>query len=119
MRGQIEQTYGLNEQRSQIPIQEAESMKPEDWERHISIVLAETMANFSKYLYSSVAEPIKDQITFRMTPLYLTDSEYEEFAEKMREFLKDLIHNRPGPNRRRRLMSLFIAPDITEMEETS
>lgn len=119
VRGQIERTYALNEEHSQIPIQEAELMKPEDWERHISIVLAETMANFRKRLYSPEAEPLKDQITFRMTPLYLTDSEYEEFAEKLRDVLKDLIHNRPGPNRRRRLMSLFIAPDITEMEETS
>ncbi len=93
----------------------AADMADMDKDDHMQVFTAfavTLLGDFARYLNSRAeVRPAVDGVGFHKYPLYLSDTEFGEFAKQLSDLLLPYLSHDPTPERRRRLLSLIVLPD--------
>jgi helix-turn-helix protein len=109
VRGAVERTYTLRLLAAQIQPGEAAAMTAEEHMQAFMAYVAGMLADADRYLASDPADLVKDGATYRMAAMWLTDTEFAEFARDLTAVFQPRLANAPGKGRRRRLIySVFL-----------
>ena len=119
VRGVTEKVYALAEGNTPVRLDPRE-MKREDWERGFAAYTASLLGQFAAYLRQPGANPVNDGVSFRTGALHLSDAELAQLSADLQTAFVPFLDYPPSPERRRRLISSVLMPDIevTEKEET-
>jgi hypothetical protein len=112
MRGATERVYAIALEKAQLSPEELAALTPKDNERLFSTFAAMLLSQFHNYIQQPEMDLVKDGVTYRTAPLYLSETEYREMMQEIGEIVKTRFGNAPSPERRRRLLSLVMMPDV-------
>ena len=115
VRGVLEKVYALSESAVVSP-ESVARMTPDDWRRAFAAYTASLMGQFEVYLQSEPADLVADGVSFRTAPLYLSDTEAAQLLSDLRALIAATGANGPAPDRRRRLLSTVLVPEIKSDE---
>lgn len=110
VRGAVERTYRLRQDRSLVTVEESARMSPEDHRRSFSAAVAALLAEFNAYLDSPGAAPVPDAVGYRHFTLWLDDEEKARAIAEMQAWLAALAKRPPAPGRRAHLLSTILFP---------
>ena len=96
----------------QLSAEEIAAFTPTDHERLFSTFTAMLLSQFHNYIRQPQADLIRDGVVYRTAPLYLSDSEQGEMMQEIAATVKARLENAPSPERRRRLLSFIVMPDV-------
>src|SRR5690606_16676879 len=109
IRGTVERTYELNTEASSDdgsgPRVDAEQLRT-----MFAVFVAGVGNGLERYVDRADIDPARDGVAFRQHALCLSDEEFAELAERMRELLES-YDRPPGPGRTRRVLSTILLPD--------
>lgn len=109
VRGVTEKVYALAEDSVQL---DPRGMGLEDWERGFAAFTASLLGQFTAYLRQPGSDPAADGVSFRAGALCLSDAELAQLRADLQAVLVPLLSQAPSPERRRRLLSLVLVPDV-------
>ena len=112
MRGATERVYAIAPEKAMLSAEDFATLTPEEHERTFSTYTAMLLSQFHNYAQQPGMNLVKDGVGYRTIPLSLSD---DEFAEMMQEFgamLKKRLENPASAERRRRLFSFVVMPDV-------
>lgn len=115
VRGVLEKVYALAEDRMLVQL-DPRGMRREDWERGFAAFTASLLGQFTAYLGQERADPASDGVSFRTGALHLSDAEQAQLRADLLAATEPFSHYPPSPERRRRLLSIVLVPDI-QLEE--
>lgn len=118
MRGATERVYAISPEKAALSPEEFAALTREDHERMFSTFSAMLMSQFHNYTRRPEFDLIRDGVAYRTTALHLSDSEFAEMMQEVSASIMRRLENAPSSERRRRLFSLVIMPDV-QPEETS
>jgi DNA-binding transcriptional ArsR family regulator len=109
VRGFVERSYRLRQDRAVISAEKAASATAEDHRRVFATAMAVLLAEFGSYLDGD-PDPAADQVGYRQHAIWLTPAEREKLIEGLREAILPVIANRPGEGRTPHLLSPILFP---------
>jgi hypothetical protein len=107
VRGGVERTLALDETAASLGPEDVEAM--DDVERAFRSFIGSLLSRADRF-FSSTDQLPDSRIGFRHIPLWLTDAEYDELAERMTAALQPVLDNLPE-GRRRHVITLISIPD--------
>ncbi|QIS10970.1 helix-turn-helix domain-containing protein [Nocardia arthritidis] len=110
VRGAVERTYRLRQDRASIDQETAARLTPEDHRRGFPAAMAGLLAEFNAYLDSENADPAKDSVGYRQHAIWLDDDELNTLVTRMREAILPVLANEYTPDRARYLLSPILFP---------
>ena len=111
VRGVTEKVYALAEGSTQLLL-DPRGMEREDWERGFAAYTASLLGQFTAYLRQESANPLTDGVSFRTGALHLSDAELAELSAAVQAAFAPFLNYPPSPERRRRLVSSVLMPDV-------
>lgn len=112
MRGATERVYAIALEKAQLSAEELATLTPQDHERLFSTFTAMLLSQFHNYIQQPDRDLMKDGVVYRTAPLYLSEAEYGEMMREIAEVVRARLENVASPERRRRLLSLVMMPDV-------
>ncbi len=112
MRGATEKVYAIAPENAALTPEEYAALTPEDHERMFSNFTAMLLSQFHNYVRQPEIDLIADGAGYHTVPLYLSDTEFAEMMQEIHACLKQRLENAPSSERRRRLLSFVIMPDV-------
>ena len=109
-RGTAQRVYALVDGAGSVSPEDLATASPEDHLRYFTIFLAGLLDDFGRYLAAGDPSLLADGVGYRQVPLELTDQELAELAGRLNAALAPVIGNRPGPGRRRRILTTILIP---------
>lgn len=116
VRGGVERTYGVVAEAVALGKSEYEDATTEDHLRYFTTFLGTLIDAFGAYLNDGEADFAADGVGYRQVPLWLTDEEFAGIAAALREAIRPALDNAPTPERRRRLVTTIVMPDVRAPE---
>ncbi len=113
VRGVMEKVYALAEDSVQL---DPCGMGREDWERGFAAFTASLLGQFTAYLRQEGAGPVNDGVSFRTGALHLSDAELAQLRADLQAAVVPFLDYPPSPERRRRLLSAVLMPDVNLTE---
>lgn len=110
VRGAMERTYRLREERARVSPEDAATMSVADHRRGFAASMAALLAEFNAYLETRDAAPLRDGVGYRQFTLWLSDDEKRAAVDAMRQLLFTLAAQGPAPGRRAHLLSTIFFP---------
>lgn len=110
VRGTFERTYRLRPENAVVSGAEAATMSAEEHAQAFAAFMTGRLADFERYLDTGDVDLERDRVGYRMIGLYLTDEETDELIADLGRVLAPRLENRPGPGRRRRVLSTILMP---------
>ncbi|MGM7724616.1 helix-turn-helix domain-containing protein [Metabacillus sp. Hm71] len=108
IRGTIEKIYSLAEEE----ISGKEELENVTREEHLTLFLTfmtHLLGKYESYLNQEQIDLYKDGVGFREALVYLSDEEFQEFAQELSTLMKKVIEKEPTKNRKaRHIVSIFI-----------
>jgi hypothetical protein len=111
VRGAVERTYTLRLAAAQIQPDEAVAMTADEHAQAFRAFVAGLLADFDRYLATDPPDPIRDNVSYRLAALWLTDAELAEFARDLAAIVQPRLANAPGAGRRRRMLYTVFLPE--------
>jgi DNA-binding transcriptional ArsR family regulator len=109
-RGTPERVYALAEGAGLVSPEAIAQASPDDHVRYFTVFLAGLLGDFGRYVHSEGADFVADGAGYRQVPLELTDSEFTELVGRLQAAVAPVLHNEPGPGRRRRMLTTIVMP---------
>lgn len=109
VRGVMEKVYALAENSVQL---DPRGMGREEWERGFAAFTASLLGQFTAYLRQEGADPVSDGVSFRIGALNLSDAELAHLSANLQAAFVPFLDYPPSPERRRRLVSSVLMPDV-------
>ncbi len=110
VRGVTEKVYALADS---LPVRvDPSGMALEDWERGFAAYTASLLGQFTAYLRQEGADPVNDGVSFRTGALHLSDAELAQLSADTQAVVAPYLALGPSPERRRRLLSSVLMPDV-------
>lgn len=109
VRGVLEKVYALAEDTVQL---DPRGMGRDDWERGFAAFTASLLGQFTAYLRQEGADPASDGVSFRTGALHLSDAELMQLSANLQAAFVPFLDYPPSPERRRRLISSVLIPDV-------
>ena len=120
VRGTVEKVYALPDPRMLNLSEEAfVNASKDDHMRYFTLFVAGLLGDFSRYLQRT--DPVdlrRDGVGYHIHPIYLSDEEFEAFARGLSELMQPLLENKPGGDRKRRLLTMILMPDLDNPDAT-
>ncbi|MGY1718972.1 MULTISPECIES: helix-turn-helix domain-containing protein [unclassified Blastococcus] len=110
VRGAAERSYRLVSSAAEVSADDLATMTGEDHRRAFTTFVASLLADFDRYLDRGEPDLVRDGVGYRQVGLWLTDAEFDELLTELRGVLQARLANRPGDERRRRLVGLVNLP---------
>jgi DNA-binding transcriptional ArsR family regulator len=109
-RGTPERVYALVDGAADLSPADLAQATPEDHLRYFAVFLSGLLNDFGRYLRDGEPDFVADGVGYRQVPLELTDQEFAELAGRLNAAVAPVLHNRPGPGRRRRMLTTVVMP---------
>lgn len=109
-RGTAERVYALVDSAASLSGEDLAHAGREDHLRYFTVFLSGLIDDFGRYLDAGDPDFAADGVGYRQVPLELTDQEFAELAGRLNAALAPVIGNRPGPGRRRRMLTTVVMP---------
>jgi DNA-binding transcriptional ArsR family regulator len=110
VRGAVERTYRLRQDRAVIGAEAMEALSLEDYRRGFATAVATLVAEFNAYLDRDRADPVEDLVGFRQHAVWLSRAELAEMIGALRGAIAPRLGNRPTPGRAQYLLSPILFP---------
>ncbi|OBZ10644.1 hypothetical protein A8L34_18860 [Bacillus sp. FJAT-27264] len=118
VRGTVEKVYYL--------AQGSEDLTPPDVteqssEEHLTLFMrfvSSLIGDFSQYVGQDKYDMRQDGISFRQVHLHLNDEEYADLLGEIRQAMHKYSGNEEGGERRRRMISTIVIPELQRSEES-
>ncbi len=113
IRGSVERTYILAHAAASIGPAELAAMTTEQHSQAFLAFAAGLIADFDRYLAAGSPDLVRDGVGYNINAMWLTDSEFLEFARDLAMLFQPRLANGPAEGRKRRIAaSVFLpAPD--------
>ncbi|MBO0823648.1 MAG: helix-turn-helix domain-containing protein [Actinobacteria bacterium] len=108
VRGAIERTYVLRLAAAAIHPDEVAAMSADEHRQAFAVFVAGLQAAADRYLSRSDFDPIKDKTFYRLSGLWLDDTEYDETLADLGRVLAPRVANGPREGRRRRILATVL-----------
>lgn len=109
-RGTVEKVYALQRGATYLNPNDAASLSHEDHLRSFIMFVTTLIGDYERYLSRADAAPHKE-VSYSKVPVYMTDEELVAVSRAINQALLPLLHNTPGPGRRRRIIASILLPD--------
>ena len=111
--GVLEKVYTLSGDGTSLTPDSADisRMTPDDWRQAFAAYTASLIGQFETYLRQDEKDVLKDGVSFRTAPVYLSDAEMTKFFADLRALIVSAGANGPALDRRRRLFSTILVPE--------
>jgi len=111
VRGTVEKVYTVVNGAARLSPADIANTSREDHMRYFTTFVASLLHDFSGYLHQETEiDFLKDRVGYTQVPLYLTDAEFLKMAAELQVVLLPLTANKPGPERRRILLTTILMP---------
>jgi hypothetical protein len=112
VRGTVERTYRLNRSLVSMDSETAATMSRDDHRRAFTAATAALLADFEAYISQSHADPLRDSVSYRQIPVWLSDEERLELVNGFQALIDDAMRQEPSKDRRGYLLSPIFFPMI-------
>lgn|SRR5262249_42741700 len=113
VRGTVEKIYTIADDDATLGPADLASASRDDHLRYFTVFVATLLGDFARYLQQDAPiDLMADGVGYRQMPFYLSDEEFVQFAVALNQALLPFLGHQPGPNRRRRLFSTILFPDV-------
>ena len=110
LRGAVERTYTLRLFAARIGTDEAVAMTREEHAQAFMTYIAGLLSDFDRYLESGPPDPVRDGADYRVSAMWLTDAELNEFLRDLAIMAQRRLANAPEKGRRRRMLYSVLLP---------
>ncbi|TXN30590.1 helix-turn-helix domain-containing protein [Lacisediminihabitans profunda] len=110
VRGSVERTYTVAHAAASIAPAELAAMTPEQHSQAFLAFSAGLIADFDRYLASGTPDLVRDGVGYNINAMWLTDTEFLEFARDLTMVFQPRLANGPGKGRKRRIAANVILP---------
>ena len=111
IRGTIEKVYGMAESLGQDVNQEQLEATKEEHIKYFFTFLTLFLDDFQKYVSKKEIDILKDGLSYRRGRYFLTDEEFEEFNNDLKNAFAKILDNEPDDGRKARIIGLVTIPD--------
>lgn len=112
VRGGVERTYGVVAEAVALGADDYHDASAEDHLRYFTTFLGTLIDAFGAYLDEGTGNFAADGVGYRQVPLWLTDDEFGEVTAALRDAVRPALDNAPTAERRRRLITTIVMPDV-------
>ena len=117
VRGTVEKVYAIYGDSVSLNPEDLAKATPDDHLHFFTVFVTTLIGDFARYLQQDgPIDLYKDGVGYRQTPLYLSDEEFLEAAVAVNRALLPFLLNLPAANRRRRLYTTIVFPDVEPSE---
>lgn len=110
VRGAVERSYRLRQDRAVIDPDTVEAMSPDDHRRAFAAAMAALLAEFNAYLDRDDTDPATDLVGYRQHALWLSRDELRDMIDDLRTVIMPRLANHPAPDRAQYLISPILFP---------
>lgn len=110
VRGGVERTYTLAQSAASIGPAELAAMTPEQHSQAFLAFAAGLIADFDRYLAAGNPDLVRDGVGYSVNAMWLTDTEFLEFARDLAILFQSRLANGPGKGRKRRIAANVFLP---------
>jgi DNA-binding transcriptional ArsR family regulator len=115
VRGTVEKVYTVDTRTTMLSAEDIANFSKDDHMRYFIAFVATLLDDFSRYLqHSERLDLAADGVSYHKFPLELSDEELKSLSAKMNADLAPYLDNQPGQDRRRRIFSSIVMPDVSE-----
>jgi hypothetical protein len=113
VRGAAERSYRLD--LAAASVEDAATMTADQHRRAFTTFAAALMADFDRYVTRAAAggaapDLAGDRVGYRQVAVWVTDEEFDEMADEVRDVLRARLGNRSDGERRRRMVTVVHVP---------
>lgn len=112
-RGTTERTYRLVDDEVSLGPEDAAAMSPEQHMAGFVTFTGALIDAFGRYIEENHSDPATDIVGYRQVPLWLSQEEAAELAERILEALAPYAENRASDDRTRILLNTILIPDVS------
>ncbi|MGE5222784.1 MAG: helix-turn-helix domain-containing protein [Omnitrophica WOR_2 bacterium] len=114
-RGGVEKVYAVDSRTTSLTAEDVAGFSKDDHLRYFTAFVASLLDDFSRYIQHSEAIDLAvDSTGFRKFPLELSDAEFKSISAQMNTLFAPYLENQPRQDRRRRIFSFTVMPDLNE-----
>jgi predicted DNA-binding transcriptional regulator YafY len=110
VRGALERTYTLQSSEATVKADDLADLSADDHRRMFFTFLAEIIRDFELYLERGDIDLIRDGVSYRLSGMWLTDTEARTLARQFNEILLPATTNLPKRGRKRRYFGSILLP---------
>jgi hypothetical protein len=110
VRGALERTYVLRLAAANIGPNELAAMTADDHRHAFMAFVAGLIGDFDRYLDRGDIDLARDGISYRITGLWLDDTELTELRDEIQRLFEPYLANTPTPGRQRRILGTVLLP---------
>jgi hypothetical protein len=111
VRNTLEKTYALPDHDLSLTVEELKTAQPDDYIRLFTQYLGQLLGYFVRYIRQGDVNFARDNVTFQMFPVYLSEAEIQGLGQALNTALLPYLKNEPSPERRRSIIGLMSLPD--------
>lgn len=112
VRNTIEKTYALPGQGLLLNQDDLKEAQPEDFMRLFTQYLGQMLGYFGRYVQKGNVDFARDNVVFRMVPVYLSEAETRRLGKTLNADLLPYLKNGPSSERQRSIIGLMSIPDV-------
>jgi hypothetical protein len=94
-----------------LTAEDLKNAQPEDYIRLFSQYLGMLQGYYVRYIQRGNIDFVRDNVAFQMFPLYLSETETQEFAKALNAAILPYLKNESSPERKRSIFGLIALPD--------
>jgi len=110
VRGAVERTYVLRLSAASIGLDEVAAMTAEDHHQAFMAYVAGLLGDFDRYLARGDIDLLRDQVSYRLAAMWLSDAEFAELRRELTRVLQPRLAYPPAPGRTRRILASVMLP---------
>ena len=108
----FEKTYALQDQDLFLTMEDLQKAGPEDYMRLFIQYLGQLLGYYVRYIQQGNVDFVRDNVSFQMAPLYLTEAEAQELGQAINAVLLPYMKNKASPERQHSILGLMTFPDV-------
>lgn len=113
VRGTVAKVYAVSREAVNLTPDEVNRVTPDEHVRYFTRFVGFLLAQFRAYMEREGSDPVRDGVSYRAAPIYLSDEEYARLIADMRVRNEGLLANSEA-GRRRRLFASIVIPYAEE-----
>ncbi len=118
VRGTLEKVYALKSQDPERVAEEFAGASREDHLRYFTTFVTSLVDDYARYLKKDgPIDFLADGVGYHKFPLELSDEEFAAMNEEINAAILPYLKNEPAPNRKRRLFTTIVLPDVQAVQK--
>ncbi|AYA76303.1 transcriptional regulator [Bacillus sp. Y1] len=114
IRGTVEKWYALQPKEVNLGTDDLANYSKEQYMALFMKYIANIMAEYERYVSQEKVDFVKDGVSLRQAPLYLSDEEFTSLLQELGKVYSKVLTNKQAPNRKKRTFANIIIPEPNE-----